>query len=133
MKGKSKIQLALCVLSSVFLISVFSVFGLSDNSAFAIDYPFCDDMEDTESGNWTADPPWDYTEASYHSETHCITDSPGGTTYSNNADVSLTLSSGIDLSPAIMPVLTFWHRYAFEANKDYGYIDVSTDLGNTWD
>ena len=131
MKGKSKIQLALWALFTVFLISVFSVFGLTDNNAFAIDYPFYDDMEDPQSGNWIADPPWDYTEESYHSETHSITDSPGET-YSNNVNISLTISSGIDLSSAIMPVLTFWHRYSFEANKDYGYVDVSTDSGNTW-
>ncbi|MCK4722726.1 MAG: choice-of-anchor J domain-containing protein, partial [Dehalococcoidia bacterium] len=28
--------------------------------------------------------------------------------------------------------LSFWHRYSLQANNDWGYVDVSTDQGNTW-
>jgi len=38
----------------------------------------------------------------------------------------------IDLRHAQMPVLSFWQRYAFEANKDFGYVEVSTDQGKSW-
>jgi hypothetical protein len=101
---------------------------MNDVSATIVSYPFFDDME-SGVGEWVADPPWGLTEESSHSTTHSWTDSPG-TNYDNNVNVALTLT--IDLSTATMPVLSFWHRYSLETNKDWGFIDVSTDLGNTW-
>ena len=94
-------------------------------------YPFFDDMEYPDSGNWNFNPPWNYATEASHSGDYSITDSPGGD-YANNVNISVTLSVGIDLSGAVMPVLTFWHRYSLETNYDYGYVDVSTDLGQNW-
>ena len=79
--------------------------------ASAVSYPFCDDMEDSTSGNWVFDSPWGYDDTYTHSGSLSITDSPGGP-YQNNANVSVTLASDIDLTTAVMPVLRFWQRYA---------------------
>jgi hypothetical protein len=99
--------------------------------AFAIPYPFCDDMEDSASGNWCFDAPWGYTSQHAQSGTLSITDSPDAN-YENDVDVSFSLCSGINLISAQMPVLSFWHRYDLETNHDYVYIDVSINAGASW-
>ena len=105
------------------------------DSVFTIElfgrYPFFDDMEDIDSGNWNLEPPWDYTTEYFHSGDYSLTDSPGGN-YGNNVNISATLFSGINLTNAEMPVLRFWHQYSLETNKDYGYVDVSGDGGSSW-
>jgi hypothetical protein len=72
-----------------------------------------------------------HTTSASHGGNYAITDSPDGD-YSNNVNISVTSSAEINLSAAVMPVLTFWHRYSLESNADFGYVDVSTDLGKTW-
>ncbi len=99
-------------------------------AALAAPYPFFDDLE-SGTGSWSSDPPWALVESSSHSPTHAWTDSPG-TSYQNNADTALTLASSLDLSSAVFPRLTFWHRYQIEAEFDFGYVEVSIDNGGTW-
>ena len=99
--------------------------------AWATDYPFFDNMEDTASGNWTCDIPWDYTESFSYSPTYSLTDSPA-VSYPNNANISCTLSSSLDLTTAVKPVLKFWNRYALETDVDYGHVEVSGNGGSTW-
>jgi len=99
--------------------------------AFAIPYPFCDDMEDSTSGTWCFDVPWGYTSQYAQSGSLSITDSPDAD-YENDVDVSFSLCSGVNLISAQMPVLSFWHRYDLETNHDYVYIDVSTNAGASW-
>ena len=91
-------------------------------------YPFFDDMESGD-GNWDWGSPWGLTTKFNHSDSYSWTDSPG-TSYENNVDTALEMR--IDLRTATMPVLSFWHRYSLETNKDYGYVDVSGDAGKTW-
>ena len=91
-------------------------------------YPFCDDVE-SGTGNWTAETPWGVTDQYAHSGSYSWTDSPG-TSYENSVNTALTFA--INLGSATMPVLSFWHRYAFEANADWGFVDVSTDGGASW-
>ena len=100
----------------------------SVNARGVVSYPFFDDME-SGVGDWVADPPWGLTDQYAHSGNCSWTDSPG-TSYENNVNTALTLS--IDMGSANMPVLSFWHRYAFETNADWGYIDVSTNQGQSW-
>lgn len=99
--------------------------------ALAVVYPFTDNMEDATTGNWKADAPWGQTTEFTHGGQRAYTDSPNGN-YANSIDVSLKLASNIDLRKATVPVLSFWHRYALQANKDYGYVEVSTDNGTKW-
>ena len=97
------------------------------------DYPFSDDMEGSTSA-WTADSPWAIVElaaADSHSGvlSKVWTDSPGGA-YASEADASLQMT--VNLGSADMPVLIFWHRYTFDLNSDYGYIEVQEDGGASW-
>ena len=99
-------------------------------SGMAVTFPFSDDMEGG-TANWTADAPWAQTTAASHSTTTAWTDSPGGY-YANQAEVALTLSSPIDLSGTTNPALAFWHTCQLENDFDFGYVDISTDGGGTW-
>ena len=117
--------LAMLALAAVVIVLCLST------GAFAIPYPFCDNMEDTTTGNWVFDSPWGYDTQYAHSGIRSISDSPGGSSYQNNVNISAKLSP-ISLATAQMPVLSFWHRYSLELNADYGYIDISVNAGATW-
>ncbi|MEK7353050.1 MAG: hypothetical protein AABZ77_00905, partial [Chloroflexota bacterium] len=93
-----------------------------------INYPLFDNMENG-VGNWVAQSPWALTRDYYHSGNTSWTDSPG-LGYNNNASTSLQIS--VNLGAAVMPVLDFWHKYSFEQNADFGYIEVSINGGSTW-
>ncbi len=92
-----------------------------------LQFPFIEDMESGDT--WGNDLPWGLTDDDSHSGTYCWTDSPG-TSYDNSVDRSLT--TVVDLSGSERPLLSFWHRYNLEENRDYGYVEVSTDKGATW-
>jgi hypothetical protein len=54
--------------------------------------------------------------------------------YSNRADMAnTTLTRQFDLTRASNATLQFWTWYDIESNYDYGYVEVSTDSGKTWD
>ncbi len=56
--------------------------------------------------------------------------------YSNRADLSnMTLTRQFDLirAPQGKATLQFWTWYDIEKNYDFGYVEVSTDGGKTWD
>lgn len=91
---------------------------------------FTDNME-SGGGNWVADSPWTLTTEKAHSPNHAWSDSPGGS-YSNNADVSLTLNTPLNLAGIPNPTLTFWSWLDLETGWDYAYVEVSTDGGATW-
>lgn len=94
----------------------------------AYTFPFFDDMEHG-VGGWTAAAPWELTNTDKHSGSYCWTDSPAGS-YAASTDKSLEIK--VDLGPAIMPVLSFWHRYTFDPNSDFGYVEVKEDGTTTW-
>jgi hypothetical protein len=101
--------------------------------AIQASYPFSDDMEGG-IAPWLYDTPWGIMELSAidsHSgvASRVWSDSPGGA-YASGADASLQLA--IDMGSAVMPVLSFWHRYAFDPNSDYGYIEVRESGSSTW-
>ncbi len=52
--------------------------------------------------------------------------------YRNNLDISLTSKYGVDLSQTNKAVLAFWTAYNIEENKDFGFIEISTDSAATW-
>ena len=93
-----------------------------------VPFPFSDDME-SGTDNWDLEGSWGTTTAQSHSTTTSLTDSPG-TLYRDNDDVSL--STGIDLTLATTPVLTFWERHAMGAG-DISYVEVSVDNEATWE
>ncbi|WP_337864562.1 T9SS type A sorting domain-containing protein [Ignavibacterium sp.] len=92
--------------------------------------PFIQTFEGTYS--WAADLPWAVTQDDSsdagHSGTHALEDSPSGN-YSTSSDRRIIVN--INTLSVSRPTLRFNHKYSFEANLDWGYIDFSTD-GNSW-
>jgi hypothetical protein len=91
-------------------------------------FPFTDGLEGSDA-NWALDRPWALATDRARTGTHCLTDSPGGT-YANNTDASATLR--VYLNGINRPLLTFWQLYSLELNRDFGFVEVSTDDGNSW-
>jgi len=91
-------------------------------------YPF---SENGESGQaqWSWGTPWGLTDVEKYGGTYSWTDSPGAN-YPADADTSLT--TFINLTGTKTPVLSFWHKYSLEENKDFMQIEVSTNNGQTW-
>jgi hypothetical protein len=90
-------------------------------------FPFQDAMSDTTTA-WAYGTPWGSTTEDFHSAPSSWTDSPGAS-YGRSANTAL--ETVVNLDSAVSPVLTFWHRYAFEEAVDYGRIEVSLD-GTSW-
>ena len=95
-----------------------------------VSFPFSDNVDSASSATkWAWGVPWARSTDQSHSGSYSWTDSPGSS-YGPNTNSSL--STFINLSLSSAPVLSFWHRYVFETNADYGYVEVSTDGGTTW-
>ena len=103
---------------------------------------FCEDFE-TETDLTTkwqvATDGWNTLVATSQSPTHCVTDSPNGN-YLSGAKSDMTMSSSVDLTSSLSPILTFWHKLSLGNSStccttfypDYTYVDVSSDSGTTW-
>ncbi|MBK9097145.1 MAG: immune inhibitor A [bacterium] len=79
----------------------------------------------------TTSPQWDSTYKSFYSEPNSYTDSKNGN-YINNATVTMTLTSPIDLSGYPNPKLSYWTKLDIESDYDYGQVKVSTNNGTSW-
>lgn len=74
---------------------------------------------------------WDVTTTQSYSPPSSFTDSPGGN-YGNNVDNSMILASPIDASSVPVLNLSFYHKYATEANYDFCIVEASNNNGTTW-
>lgn len=86
-----------------------------------------DNMEDGDA-NWIADVPWRevyLTGPNTAWSDHPTLPSP------NNMNGSLT-SVAVSLETLTNAALSFRTKYALEANDDFGYVEISTDNGQTW-
>ena len=90
---------------------------------------FAEDFESS-APDWVLESPWAVTDEDAHGGTYCLTDSPG-VDYENGINKGATVE--LNLSGSSRPLLSFWHRYSFQQDKDYGYIAVSTNDGATWE
>ena len=97
---------------------------------FGSGFSFSDDAEGG-IDSWTADSPWGTTTSTYYSSTTSFADSPSGN-YSNNTNVSLTLSTPLNFTGLENPTFTFWHKYSTESCCDRSYVEISTDGGSSW-
>jgi len=105
------------------------------NIATSDTFAFVVGLEDFESGLtcWDVEPGgWGLETLFAHSGGFSVNDSPGKS-YANNVNTSLTMNFGMDLSSTDAATLFFWTLYFLEENKDFGYVEVSTDGGNTWE
>ena len=84
---------------------------------------FLDDLETAGALGWGRLGTWAVTTEAAFSPTHAWSDSPTGTI----PDQPNTITSpGINLTGAIRPVLTFWHRHAFALN-DSGRVRITAN------
>ncbi|MDZ7393683.1 MAG: S8 family peptidase [candidate division KSB1 bacterium] len=102
--------------------------AVSDTFAMVVGY------EDFESG--LAD--WDVSQGSWGLDSFyarsgelCVNQSPGQT-YPTSYDGSIAMAFDADLSQTTGAALYFWTKYYIENNKDFGYVEVSTDGGRSW-
>ena len=86
-----------------------------------------DDASST--ANWNGD--WSLTSDASYSPTTSFTESDGGD-YSNNADNTYELFQSIDLTTANAAIVSFYAKWAIEADYDYCQFQVSTNGGGTW-
>jgi len=107
-------------------------FLLSAPAALAVNYPFQDNVEDLGSNYWLADSPWARVTTSPHSPSYAWTDSPASN-YANKADVSLTLSTSINLTAGVNPQIAFWYRCHLEDGHDVVQVEISLNGGTSWD
>jgi hypothetical protein len=94
---------------------------------------FTDDFE-SDLSNWTMSVAgdWQLTTEAANGGLQSVTDSPGGN-YGNNEDKYL-ISMPFDFSEVSADAsifLSFYHKYVFETNYDFGYLLISTD-GEEW-
>ncbi len=72
---------------------------------------------------------WHVTSRSYHSPTHSFYSGSESGNYTNDMNAWL-------MSPIVIlgenAQLSFWTRYDFENCCDFGYVEISTDSGQTW-
>ena len=92
------------------------------------EFPF---TSDDEYSPFFYDATWTQSDNNPHSGLLSWEDSPFSSNYLNSLDSSLYLT--IDLRDAIMPMLSFWHFYSFQTDKDYGGIIVQPHGQSTWD
>ncbi len=79
-------------------------------------------------GNWTPTGGWAWKTDYYHSPTHSFGYAP----YPNNANYSLTLTNPINMQAAPVCYLNFWNRYSIESGWDFGFVELSSNNGATW-
>ncbi len=120
------------------LHDVYSSWGNMDNDIFiqaevstgsGTQVIFTDDFE-SGTNKWTLEGTWGLATTNYHSETHSLTESPDGQ-YTNDMDVSATMTNPLDLSAAFGATLKFWAKWEIEDGFDYMYIEITTD-GTNW-
>lgn len=84
--------------------------------------------------NWTAGgtaATWNISTTQSHSAPSSFSESPTGN-YPANCDLYMTLTTPVNVSVNPVVTLSFWQRYATEANFDFCNIEVSKDNGASW-
>jgi hypothetical protein len=81
-------------------------------------------------GKWVTNQGWAVFKGNAHSPVNSFTD--GKSNYKNNADNSMTLKNPVNVSGKDAVVLSFWHRYATQLDKDFCRVEVSSNNGSTW-
>jgi hypothetical protein len=97
------------------------------NSDRVMSYPFTDDVE-SDTTAWFTDSPWGSESTNSHSGSRHWSDSPSGD-YAANTSSSLMIT--VNLSGATMPMLSYYERFSFEPNADWGFVEISTN-GTSW-
>lgn len=107
--------------------------SMAGNSCASPKQSFVVGYEDFEQGlvDWQVDPGGWVLSETCHGGKYSVCNSPAGF-YQPNRDISITCKYGVDLSQMNEARLTFWTAYFIEPNKDFGYVEISTDSAATW-
>ncbi|NOZ60047.1 MAG: T9SS type A sorting domain-containing protein [Calditrichaeota bacterium] len=89
-----------------------------------------DDFEN-ETGFWNLSGGWGLTKMSAHSGGQSIHVNGGKVPYNNNMDAMMTFTPGFDVTTINAMKMKFWAKYFIEADKDFLYVEASTD-GVNW-
>ncbi len=101
--------------------------AISDTMLFMVGFA---DFEGS-LADWSAETPWGIETGAGHSGVRYVSDSPDEN-YVPGANISLTLKKVLDFSSADSVAVTFWSKYRIQPVKAYGYIEFSTDGGETF-
>ena len=83
---------------------------------------------ETETGYWTFEGGWGITDAHRaHTGNSTAHVNNGETPYLNNMNTTMTFTQGFDFNAIDKATLKFWSRYNIESDKDFCYVEVSTD------
>lgn len=105
----------------------------STNNKFSTLFKVSELFDDFELGlrQWKMNGSWGIVPANPHSGQYSLNNCPT-VSYDNNVNQSIESRSGFDLSSLSGAALTFWTRHRIEKDADFGYVEVSTDSGQTW-
>ncbi|HEX2786590.1 MAG TPA: S41 family peptidase [Ignavibacteria bacterium] len=82
-------------------------------------------------GKWETNEGWSVIKSNAYSPVNSFTESSKGN-YKNNANNSLTLKNSINVSNTSALVLSFYHKYATQLDKDFCRVEISSNNGATW-
>jgi len=80
---------------------------------------------------WLVDTCWVQSNISTHSGEFCIRNT-ASTSYENNSESSIEFCYSFDLSQLEEAHISLWTKYLIEQDRDFGYLELSTDSGTTW-
>ncbi len=89
--------------------------------------PFADAFE-ADTGAWTFTGAWGREAGAGQGGGAALTDGPGVTPPSSDTAAQF----GVDLTGTAWPVLSFVERHTFQADADFGRVEVSSDFGASW-
>jgi len=112
----------------IFVLTAFLLGSAFIGGAYAQDVVYSENF-DSGMGAWSGQ--WGIATSNYHSPPNSLADSPSGN-YLPDANVSVTLTSDIDLSTYPGATVDFWTKYDIETGFDYVYMYVSSNGGQTW-
>jgi len=105
-----------------------------DNNSYTVVFEISNLLDDFESGltKWQVSSDWGLQEAFVHAGKFSLDNSPQGK-YDNNVDNSVVYNLSFDLSQLETSHLSYWTKYFIEQDRDFGYVEISSDSGQTWD
>lgn len=105
----------------------------TDNDTLKTTIAISNLIDDFELGltNWHSDTCWGLSVASAHSGTNSLCNTTSGG-YENNLDSWVECNYSFDLSQIEAAHISLWTKHLIEKDRDFGYLELSTNNGNTW-
>jgi hypothetical protein len=101
------------------------------NKSYSQTTVFTDNFE-SGAGKWTMTGTWELVNTKSNSATHSLTTANSSGTYLANQNISVTMTTGANLSTYLGAEIDFYCQYTLEDCYDYVYLEISTDNGTNW-